>query len=277
MKQIQADYRKPDTRRRIDICGDGAVEEILEVLEENGFCVVGSDASADHPKAAIKGISSALGLGEPVIPDLYMVESARKYSSQYHEIQRSATDRHPGFSTTDGQAWHVDGLLDNLGRIRTSVLYCVRPADAGGETLIFNAVAAFHALLSVDSTAADALVAPTALERRATILGVEASTTGPVFSVEADGSFITRFTDNDTCAWGHAADPTGALECGLRFLRAAAEDPRYRTGVALGRGEALVFRNDRVSHGRTAYQDSADEPRHLVRALYELAPRRTAA
>ncbi|MEV5685867.1 MULTISPECIES: TauD/TfdA family dioxygenase [unclassified Streptomyces] len=273
MKQAQADYRSQDIGRRIEFSAPGAAVSLVSDLERNGFSVAVMGDSEDGPETCLKRLSSSLGLGDPVVPSLYRRENAEQYASLYHEVQRNPADEHPGFSTTDGQALHADGLADEIGKLKTSILYCVRAAHTGGETVIFNAVAAFAALRTSDSEAASALLAPRALERRATIPGVEASAIGPVFAVEPDGSVITRFTDNDTCEWNHSVGSAGSLARGLEFLREAAQEPRYRTTVRLAPGEALIFRNDRVSHGRTAYQDSPRYPRLLVRAVYGRPPR----
>ncbi|MCX4966418.1 TauD/TfdA family dioxygenase [Streptomyces sp. NBC_00654] len=273
MKQAQADYRSQNIGRRIEFSAPGAVISLVNDLECNGFAVATMEDFADGPEICLKRLSSSLGLGDPVVPALYRRENAEQYANLYHEVQRNPADQHPGFSTTDGQALHADGLADEIGKLKTSILYCVRAAHAGGETVIFNAVAAFDTLRESDAEAASALLDPCALERRATIPGVEASAIGPVFAIEPDGTVITRFTDNDTCAWNHSVGPAGSLGRGLEFLREAAQDPRYRTAVRLARGEALIFRNDRVSHGRTSYQDSPRHRRLLVRAVYGRPPR----
>ncbi|MGW3715680.1 TauD/TfdA family dioxygenase [Streptomyces sp. NPDC005133] len=271
MRQLQADGRASGVGKRIDFAEPGAVDTLARHVDENGFAVA---AMGDQPgpEVALKRLAQTLGLGEPEIPSLYRRKDTEQYSVSYHNVQRAATEMHPGFSTTEGQAWHVDGLLDEIGKIRTTILYCVSPAHEGGETLFFNSVAAFRELQTCDSEAAAALLSPHALERRATIPGVEASAIGPVFSVLPDGSLLTRFTDNETCVWNPSAGSAGSLERGLNFLRRSAQDSRYRAAVRLESGEALVFRNDRLSHGRTAYTDSLSKRRHLVRAVYSRAP-----
>lgn len=67
--------------------------------------------------------------------------------------------------------------------------------------------------------------------------------------------------------------PLGSLDRGLEFLRDATRNPRYSTHVRLGPGDLLMFRNDWISHGRTAYKDTPLGRRHLVRALYCRPPR----
>jgi alpha-ketoglutarate-dependent taurine dioxygenase len=275
VKQLYVSYRAPDIGRRIDLTSADQAESLVDEISHAGFAVADLGVADNDPTAVIARVSDWLGLGEPQVPALYRLKAAAKYSSPYQGIQGDTTDGHPGFGTTAGQEWHVDGLLDDIGALKTTVLYCVQPAHSGGVTEIFNAVAAFQELRNVDLQAAEALLSPTALERRATIPGVDAKAIGPVFALEADGEVSTRFTDNDTCVWDYAAGSAGSLERALKFLRQSTKDARYRTSARLAAGEALIFRNDRVAHGRTPYQDEPKARRLLIRSIYSRAPRST--
>ncbi|MFD0339987.1 TauD/TfdA family dioxygenase [Streptomyces sp. NPDC127117] len=274
MRQLLADFRDAQCAQRVDFAAEEAPDRIVRALRERGFALVAMGGSGEAD-VALKTLATALHLGDPYVPALYQNASAREYSASYSDIRSDAEDRHPGFSTTAGQGWHVDGLLDAIGVIKTTVLFCVRAAHRGGETLLFNSPAAFAALRRTDPAAAKALLSPVALRRRATIPGVDASATGPVFRTEPNGDLITRYTDNETCEWAFSAGPPGGLHRALEFLRAASEEPRYRLSVRLAADEALVFRNDRLSHGRQPYEDTPDTRRHLVRALYTKAPTAT--
>ncbi|GAB3502045.1 TfdA family taurine catabolism dioxygenase TauD [Amycolatopsis cihanbeyliensis] len=251
--------------------GRDAADRLVWSLEQYGF-VVAALAEAGPPEAQITALSAVLGLGDPYIPALYRYAEMKEYSASYSNIRSNPQDHHPGFSTTASQGWHVDGLLDKIGEIKTTILYCVRAAQQGGETLLFNSVAAFAELREEDPAAATALLSPDALKRRSTIPAMDMTSTGPAFSVDPDGNYITRYTDNDTCTWNFSADPVGALRAALDFLRAASEDPRYQRSVRLSPGQALIFRNDRMSHGRRSYKDTPGARRHLIRALYVNAP-----
>ncbi|MFF2960239.1 TauD/TfdA family dioxygenase [Streptomyces sp. NPDC057963] len=271
MRQLLADFRDTQCARRVDFAADKAPDLLVRALRERGFALVTMEGSGEAD-LALKTLSAALHLGDPYVPALYQYAEAREYSASYSDIRSDAGDRHPGFSTTAGQGWHVDGLLDAIGVIKTTVLYCVRAAHRGGETLLFNSPAAFAELRRTDPAAAKALLTPDVLTRRATLPGVDASATGPAFSTAPNGDLMTRYTDNETCEWAFSAGPPGALHRALAFLRAASEEPRYRLSVRLAAGEALVFRNDRLSHGRQPYEDAPAARRHLVRALYTRAP-----
>ncbi|WP_141690022.1 TauD/TfdA family dioxygenase [Streptomyces sp. Ncost-T6T-1] len=276
MKQAWADYTDPRCASRVDFAEQYAPEQLISALSEWGFAIA-KMPEFNHTDMTLKELSCALRLGSPYVPSLYQQSETKGYSAAYSDIRSNPDDHHPGFSRTTGQAWHVDGLLDDIGVIKTTILYCVRPAHSGGDTLIFNSLAAFLRLRDADPEAADALMSPKVLTRRSTIPGVELRATGPVFALDENGDLITRYTDNETCEWNHSAGPKDALHRGLSYLTAQAQEPHSRLAVRLTAGEALIFRNDRLSHGRQAYVDDPGAPRHLVRALYTKAPAKSDA
>src|SRR4051812_45915434 len=139
-----------------------APNQIVHNLEERGFAVV-TMAQPGPPDTILTSLSAALRLGNPYIPALYRYAETKDYSASYSDIRSDTKNRHPGFSTTAGQAWHVDGLLDDIGDIKTTILYCVRAAHRGGDTLLFNSLAAFAELREKDPSAAEALLSPRAL------------------------------------------------------------------------------------------------------------------
>jgi alpha-ketoglutarate-dependent taurine dioxygenase len=271
VRQLQADFRDPRCARPVDFGEHDAPSQLVHNLDEHGFVRV-TMTEPGPPDAKLATLSAALRLGEPYIPALYRFVETKDYATSYSDIRSGTTDGHPGFSTTAGQAWHVDGLLDDIGDIKTTILYCVRAAHRGGETLLFNSLAAFTELRDSDPAAAEALLSPEALNRRSTIPTIDVNATGPVFSVDEEGELIARYTDNETCTWNFSAGPPGGLQRALTFFRAATHDPRYRLGIHLAAGQALIFRNDRLSHGRQSYEDIPSARRHLVRALYTNRP-----
>jgi len=265
----------PKCAQPVDFAGPDTADHLIQRLEQHGF-VLAEFALPGPPDEHLAILAAALGLRDPYVPVLYRHAAAKNYSGSYNDIKTNQDDDHPGFSTTAGQDWHVDGLLDKIGKIKTTILYCVRDALRGGETLLFNSVAAFVELREADPAAAEALMSPDALKRTSTLPAVDLSYTGPAFAVDSSGGYITRYTDNDTCTWNFTAGAEGELGRALNFLRAASEDPRYQRAVRLGPGQALIFRNDRLSHGRRSYEDTPEASRHLIRALYAEAPTSTA-
>lgn len=271
MQQLQADFRDPRYVHPVDFVEQDAPNQAVRNIQECGFTVVNMK-NPELPDVIFASIAEALRLGSPYIPALYRYPETKSYSVAYSDIRSDAKDQHPGFSTTAGQGWHVDGLLESIGEIKTTVLYCIRAAYRGGDTLLFNSIAAFAELCQKDPAAAEALLSPRVLNRRSTIPAVDVNAIGPAFSADEEGHLTTRYTDNETCTWDFSVGSPGDLCRALAFLRTASDNPRYRLAIRLTPGQALIFRNDRLSHGRQSYEDNPNARRHLVRALYSKVP-----
>lgn len=268
---LNADYTKSRVMHVVPV--DPAVRStftsVRDQLLDFGFAVLQFPQEA-APTAAIASLAEHLGLGDPYVPRLYRQTSG--FSAALASIQHSGGTDHPGFATRSGQPWHVDGTLEDIGAIRTSVLYCVRAALSGGHTHLFNAVAAFHALKKADPEAARVLLDPSVLRRVSTILSEEEWNDGPAFHEDADGSCLNRFSEGATARWIAPKGKGEELERALSFLRARSEEKTYSASIRLQTGQCLVFRNDQVSHSREEYVDDPKSPRKLVRALFEQAP-----
>lgn len=260
MKQLQADYRNQRARSSIDLAAPDSAEQAVAQMEEFGFAVM-SQADNMTPEVALIAIADTLHLGEPHVPETAHLENT---ASPYKHVM--------GYQEIEG--WHVDGLLEPVGGLRTTALYCVNAARTGGATALFNSLAAFAELRGSDESAAATLLAGDVLERRPLLHGggYGSGVTGPAFAVHADGTLSTRFSDNHTCRWNKSAGAPGDLDRALDFLRKATEQDQYRIAVRLAPGETLLFRNDRLAHDRTPYEDDPESPRLLVRALYRRSP-----
>ncbi|MFG1988071.1 TauD/TfdA family dioxygenase [Streptomyces albidoflavus] len=260
MKQLHADYSDLAAARPIDVDAPDGAGRVVRHAETFGFAVA-RPAAADSPEEVLGRIAEVLGLGAPHMPGTAHLESN---TSPYKHV----------INAMDPEGWHVDGLLEPLGTVRTTVLYCVRPALRGGATALFNSIAAYGALRENDPEAADTLLAPSVLTRHAMLVtgGYGEGITGPAFAVADDSTVSTRYSDNHTCAWDRSAGPDGSLDRALDFLRKAAHEDRYRIDVRLEAGEILLLRNDRLAHDRMPFEENPAAPRQLVRALYTQPP-----
>jgi hypothetical protein len=255
--------------RILKMRGPAEVEAVVEQLDQFGFAVVSLQLPPDKPP--LEAVAAWLGLGEPYVPVLYRDDAA---SSVYADIKPRVGDDHPGFATANAQPIHVDGLLDPLGAIRTSLLYCVQPAAEGGRTIMFSSVAVFTCLAEADPAAAEVLLHDEVLERFPTLPGSRLEgVRGPAFAFDADGQLMTRFSDGPTEQWHPPRGREEDLDRALLFFRNAAEQPRFALPVMLGAGECLILRNDRLSHARESFVSEPGRPRHLVRGLYTKVPR----
>lgn len=245
-------------------------------LDRYGFVIVSLPARLEA-QAALSCLADWLGLGHPYVPCLYKdADQGTGLSDSYVHIRLDREGTHPSFASDSAQPMHVDGLLEPIGKVRTSALYCVRSAARGGRTVLFHACATFEELSRVDPEAAEILLDPMVLERFATVPGLTGSAFGPAFSRSDDGTVMTRFSDGATERWHAPPGGEEALARALKFLRDAySTDGYYRKSARLEPAQCLVFRNDRLSHAREAFEDSVAKPRHLIRALYTDIPRST--
>jgi alpha-ketoglutarate-dependent taurine dioxygenase len=248
-----------------------SIAPVRDQLSDFGFAVLQFPTEV-APEVAIASLAERLGLGNPYIPALYRQPETSGFSAALSNIEHDERADHPGFATRSGQPWHVDGTLEDIGAIRTSVLYCVHAAQSGGHTRLFNAVAAFHALKEADPEAAQVLLMPSVLRRISTILSEAKWNDGPAFSENVDGSYLNRFSEGATACWNTPEGKGEELDRALSFLRAKAEESIYTASILLRPGQCLVFRNDQVSHSREEYVDDPKVPRKLIRALFEQAP-----
>ncbi|MFI5774830.1 TauD/TfdA family dioxygenase [Streptomyces sp. NPDC051658] len=214
-----------------------------------------------------------LGLGAAYTPLLYRdaeVQSVVEQFDPYNDIPRDIANVKP-HSEVAAQSFHVDGLLEPLGYLKTTMLQCRMQAATGGGTQIFLACRAFEDLIEADPQAAAALAHPLALTRFSTITPSTAKRlrdTGPSFGW-VNGTLCTRFCDGPTEAWNLKLGAD--LERGLRFIRSAQESSEYVEQIHLKPGEVLIFRNDRVAHRGMKYSNG-ERSRHITRSMYLNAP-----
>ncbi|MFI7633014.1 TauD/TfdA family dioxygenase [Nonomuraea sp. NPDC049400] len=275
MKQFLVDYRDPAARRSFAVGGDGSgLDALKEQLDIYGFAV--ADMPADvTPVSAIELLADGWDLGQPVVPALYRMPGAEQFDREIAEIRETDRSSHPGFAVRTAQDFHVDGTLDDPEETPTVVMYCVRAAHRGGNSLLFNAVAAFHDLYQRDREAASALLHPRVLRRTASLKGIDAYREGEAFRVKNDGTIVNRYSDDGIATWTPAEGQSEALARALDSIRRSSRtaDSKYVASIRLEDGQALVLRNDRVSHGREAFTNSPRSPRQLLRAIYGRVPR----
>lgn len=249
----------------------GAAGEIIERYARHGFCILeltGDDPSPD----TLELLGSSLQLGDPFIPPLYkMGSSTPQPVSRISAAQNSGTSDadHPSFGRTVGQRLHSDGTLQDIGVVKAAILVCESPAAEGGDTMLFNTSAAFVDLLAADPAAAAAMATPGSLVRTSNINGCTDENRGAAVSV-IDGALVSRYSVTDTDSW---AVPDGVdehdLQRGVEALSKASQlGNRHYVELKLASGQAIIFDNTRISHGRTSYRDSQDQRRCMYRGIY---------
>ncbi|MER8072284.1 alpha/beta hydrolase fold domain-containing protein [Streptomyces sp. NPDC094034] len=251
------------------------LSQVADRYARHGFAIIQLPPGPFTDKSLL-ALAESLGLGEPFLPPLYRlggtVATVSRISAAANEGTVDAD--HPSFARTVGQELHCDGTLQDIGFIKASVLLCESPAAEGGDTTLFNASAAFARLLMTDAAAATALATPGVLIRQANVNGSTEVNSGPAFTVQ-DGQLICRYCVSGTDRWAVPADVTEAdLWRGVEFMRWASQPiSPFFARLRLGEGQAIVFDNTRISHGRSPYSDSKTQHRCLHRSLHLTHPR----
>jgi alpha-ketoglutarate-dependent taurine dioxygenase len=196
--------------------------------------------------------------------------------SGMNKVGGLTSGRHDVFNGTSSVALHTDGSYLPIGTIKTSVLLCKQHASNGGESILFDSLSAFAALSRDHPELAQCLLAPNAFRRRSTDprLDRQYEHIGPMFLAAEDGAIVAGFTLDVTADWDYSRrmDPR-VLDAVAYLTRLTDPDSGYALSFALQKGQALILRNDQLSHGRSAYADDPANPRILLRGLFLCAPR----
>ncbi|GHH80473.1 hypothetical protein GCM10018781_60970 [Kitasatospora indigofera] len=238
-----------------------------ERVREAGFAVI--DVAEEPTEQHLTLLAARLGLGDPFVPPIYRRPGAVTVAHSGVSTLTATADgvAHPAVSA-NGQGLHVDGLLQPIGTVRTSVLLCARPAAKGGISTLFNSTAAFWHLAGEDPQAAETLMGAGVLTRTANVNDSTDRTTGPAFAV-VDGQLLARYSRDGNDAWNLAPGQDAALERALEAMDALARPGSpYAAELTLTAGQGLIFANSRLCHGRTAYQDDPATPRRMLRGLF---------
>lgn len=239
-----------------------------------GFCVAQCPIH-DTDQTMLLSFAESLGLGYPFVPPYYKSYHGAtiKTSSGVNTIEAAPKEGgklHLAFASNNEQGLHVDGTVEELGLIKCAMLYCVRPAASGGDSLIFNSVAAFVELCKTRPELAVALLHPRALMRKHSSPGSEAHY-GPVFSVQ-EHMIVNRFAIDNTSYWDEGFKEVPDLKSAFEQLMVLRYQSRYSTSFKLNQNDLLIMANDKISHGRESYIDSETIRRKLYRGLYTKHP-----
>lgn len=164
--------------------------------------------------------------------------------------------------------WHTDGYYNRPEEtIRAFHLHCVRPAMTGGENALLDPELAFIALCDESPDFIGALSAPDAMTipAREDDNGIaRAAQTGPVFSINSDGSLHMRYTARKRSIEWKQTPETLAAVAALERLLTSPVPSIFRARLSEGMG--LICNN--VLHDRTAFEDDPERPRLIYRARY---------
>jgi hypothetical protein len=164
--------------------------------------------------------------------------------------------------------WHTDGYYNTPERtIRGLMLHCVQSAATGGENQLLDHELAYIALRDENPDFIRALSAPAAMTippRMDEDGEARAAQSGPVFSVNADGTLHMRYTARTvSIIWREDVITQAAVAALAKLL--ALPTPWTLHG-RLEPGMGLVCNN--VLHDRSGFTETAEKRRLLYRARY---------
>jgi alpha-ketoglutarate-dependent taurine dioxygenase len=236
-----------------------------------GFVIIRIPESIQGSEA-VDWIKNEFHLGNPFIPN---------YFGDYHNLpiktekginRISATNKktkHNAFTDKNEQRLHVDGTVEPF-LVKTSVLYCEETALSGGESQIFNAVAAFTSYAASSKDEALALLHPQGLTR-AHSDKLDQPSISSVFRFY-EGEIDNRFSIDNTSYWENGFQSVPNLKTAFDAMIEYSSNKGFYLEFALKKNQILMIANTKLSHGRRGYIDGK-HPRLMYRGLYLELPR----
>jgi len=246
------------------------VMHILDRYKRHGFAVVELKFEQLNSET-ILGFGMSLGLGEPFIPPLYLEGNYKSSGRGVSKISVQLEDqeaKHPSFEKAIGLKFHADGTLQKIGYVKTTVMFCESPGAEGGDTILFNASAAFAELFIRDKAAALSLIHPEVLVRQANMNGCSDINKGPAFSVE-NGQIISAYSVTETDSLVAVGNDENNLARAREFLYSASQPGSpYFTQLKLTKDQGIILANAKIAHGRTPFRNTEDLNRCMYRSIY---------
>jgi alpha-ketoglutarate-dependent taurine dioxygenase len=178
--------------------------------------------------------------------------------------------------TPEGLEMHTDSSMGEAPPSYVSLL-CLRPARAGGMSIVSSATAAHNHFLRERPELLRRLYEAFYRDHQEYQAADAAATNfRPVFAW--DGRLRTRFNARHIVRGyektGRTLDAEGAEA--VRLMDGFLSDPAHRLDLWLERGQIQVLNNRVIVHGRTPYRDdeAPDRRRHLVRLWLRAGDRR---
>lgn len=265
---------KPVTISLSSVTDDREINEAIRRFHNHGFAILDCSQEKESNEQSILKLGKIFNLGEVFVPPLYTKGQYKTNNISTIKAQEESK-HHPSFKCNDKVELHCDGTLQPIGMIVTSILLCKSPAAQGGDNILFNATLAFKELLSKDPQAAIALSTHGSLVRQANLNHCTDKNIGPAFTIKDERiicAYSTTKTDSFIAAEGIDADD---LKRGVDFMyQMSLENSPYFYKFCLQEGQAIMFANTRMAHGRTSFYNSKKRMRCLYRGIFLTQPHR---
>lgn len=262
------DTKEASTPVRVDNLSPEVKNEMVSRFQEYGFVIFETkqEKTADE---LIMGLAKELHLGEAYVTGQNMNRFADMFSKDsLNTISSAKKSSHVVFDNSNAQGLHSDATFETIGKVPSTILYCVQDALEGGDTILFDSVRAFKLLQQAEPKWAEAMLHPESLCRRSS-LGDNHEFVEPAFRILPDGEIISRFTVDTSAQWAEGFERVPYLREAYGFMVALMfRGSGFSTIIKLHANQGILFANDKIAHGRTAFVDSEETPRKMVRGLY---------
>ncbi len=212
----------------------------------------------------LKSLGSQLGLNR-LDSNLYANESD---ISELRVIDKGRRGEYIPY-TNRALGWHTDGYYNHPDKsIRSFILYCVSEAETGGNNHLLDPDLAYIHVRDHGKELVRALMRPDTFIIPETVeegKRVRDEQPNPVFQIDPlTGKLLMRYTQRKThIHWQQDDDTQQALSLLGDLLDS---NTAHILSVRLNAGEGLVCNN--VLHNRSAFTDSQEQPRIMLRARY---------
>lgn len=165
--------------------------------------------------------------------------------------------------------WHTDGYYNTAqNQVRSIHLHCASPSAEGGENELFDPEILYILIREKSPDLIRALFLPDAMTIPANVDpagGIERDAiTGPVFSVNTDGTLHMRYTARTrSIVW--KSDPD-VIEAARIIGEILSKINEYMFKIKMKSGQGFIGRN--ILHTRSAFIDSESQKRLIYRARY---------
>lgn len=256
----------------VDNMTEDVKQEMVRRFNEYGF-VIFENKEERSPDELILDVAEELNLGGTYVTGY----NRKKFGNMFREnslntITNAKKSNHVVFDNSNAQGLHSDATFEPIGAVPATILYCVQEAKKDGDTILFDSVKAFQLLQDFNPLWAEALLHPEALRRRS-ILGDDVEVVEPAFKILENGDIISRFTVDTSADWEYGFERVPHLREAFGFMCGLI--PRgsgFSTILKLKSNQGILFANDKIAHGRTAFTDDEAKPRKMVRGLYNDRP-----
>lgn len=245
------------------------LKEIKRRFETNGFAIFETKKNSGD-SVLIEELAGQLNLGDSYMSGYNQKNFQNTFNQESNltTISRDVTKAHPFLNTSNEQGLHSDATFERIGKVPTTILYCLENAPTGGDTILFDSVNAFRFLQSIHPDWADALLNPESMEKKSE-LGDNAYLIDAPFKVLENGEIISRFSLDLVTKWERGFELVPNLEKAIGFMSALVPlGSGFSSILRLESNQGIIFANDKIAHGRTAYIDNPAKPRKMIRGLY---------